>query len=150
VVARALGRPCVVGCGADSLQSLTGRRVTVDGSAGIVYDGELEMQVRREESEPCLSKLLEWSVERSPIRVLTAAPPEAIVIDLDLTANLDEPDAVTRALSSLQPGACVRGAIFSSNDDAVRAAMRAGAGIIVTYPRLPALLVAVQSQPPLN
>jgi hypothetical protein len=51
---------------------------------------------------------------------------------------------------SLQPGACVRGAIFSSNDDAVRTAIRAGVSIIVTYPRLPALLVAVQSQPSLN
>jgi len=150
VVARALGKPCVVGCGADALQSLAGRQVTVDGSTGIVYDGELEMQVRCEATEPCLSKLLEWSIERSPIRVLAAAPPEAIVIDLDLTANLDEPDGVARTLLSLRPGACVRGAIFSSNDDAVRAAIRAGVSIIVTYPRLPALLVAVQSQPSLN
>jgi pyruvate, orthophosphate dikinase len=150
VVARALGKPCVVGCGVDALRSLTGRQVTVDGSAGIVYDGALATQVRREESEPCLSKLLEWSIARSPIRVLAAAPPEVIVHDLDLTANLDEPDAVTKAISSLKPGACVRGAIFSSSDDAVRAAIQAGVGIIVTYPRLPALLVAAQSQPSLN
>jgi pyruvate, orthophosphate dikinase len=150
VVARALGKPCVVGCGVDALRALNGLQVTVDGSAGIVYDGALATQVRREESEPCLAKLLEWSIERSPIRVLAAAPAEVVVNDLDLTANLDEPDAISKALSSLKPGACVRGAIFSSSDDAVRAAIQAGVSIIVTYPRLPALLAAVQSQPSLN
>jgi hypothetical protein len=134
-----------VGCGIDALRGLPGRQVTVDGSADIVYDGTLPTQVRREESEPCLSKLLQWSVERSPIRVLDEAPPDVGVVDLDIAANLDEPDAVSKALSSLQPGTCVRGAIFSTSDDAVRAAMRAGVSIIVTYPRLPALLAAVQS-----
>jgi pyruvate, orthophosphate dikinase len=150
VVARALGKPCVVGCGVDALMGLGGNRVTVDGAAGLIYAGELETEIRREESEPLLSQLLAWAIERSPIRVLTDAPTESGVLDLDMLSDAPKPEAIAEALKSLPPGGCVRGAIFSTNDTAVQAALRAGAGVIVTYPRLPALLAAVQYQPAKN
>jgi pyruvate,orthophosphate dikinase len=150
VVARALGKPCVVGCGVDALMGLTGKRVTVDGATGVIYAGELETEIRREETEPMLSQLLAWGIERAPVPVLTAAPAQCHVVDLDLLANAEEPEAIAEALKNLPPGACVRGAILSTNDAAVQAALRAGAGVIVTYPRLPALLVAVQYQPAKN
>jgi pyruvate,orthophosphate dikinase len=146
VVARALGKPCVVGCGVDVLQSLAGKRVTVDGASGIVYAGELAVKTRHEETEPSLSQLLQWGIERAPIRVLTAAPDGLPVIDMDQVVNPDQLGSIVEAMRALPPGACVRGAIFSTNDDAVRAAMAAGVSVIVTYPRLPALLVAVQGE----
>jgi len=150
VVARALGKPCVVGCGVDALMGLGGKRVTVDGAAGLIYAGELETEIRREETEPSLSQLLAWGIERAPIRVLADAPTASPVLDLDLLANAEKPEAIAEALESLPPGGWVRGAIFSTSDAAVQAALRAGAGVIVTYPRLPALLVAVQYQPAKN
>jgi pyruvate,orthophosphate dikinase len=146
VVARALGRPCVVGCGTASLQLLAGRKVTVDGEAGVVYDGELAMETRREEADPVLLQLIEWAIERAPIKIESVAPPGVSVVDLDGLANAAEPDAIREALSSLPRGSCVRGLVFAADDDAVRAAIEAGVAIIVTYPRLPALLAAVQRQ----
>jgi pyruvate,orthophosphate dikinase len=150
VVARALGKPCVVGCGVDALMGLGGKRVTVDGAAGLIYAGELETEIRREETEPLLSQLLAWGIERAPIRVLADAPTVSPVLDLDLLADAEKPEAIAGALQSLPPGGWVRGAIFATSDAAVQAALRAGAGVIVTYPRLPALLVAVQYQPAKN
>jgi len=41
LVSRELGRPCVVGCGTDVVSALAGRTVTVDGGAGVVWDGEV-------------------------------------------------------------------------------------------------------------
>lgn len=41
LVSRELGRPCVVGCGPGVVAALAGRRVTVDGGAGVVLDGEV-------------------------------------------------------------------------------------------------------------
>jgi pyruvate, orthophosphate dikinase len=150
VVARALGKACVVGCGVDALLGLNGKRVTVDGAAGLIYEGALDTEIRREETEPLLSQLLAWAIERSPIRVLAQTPAHAQVLDLDLLADAETPEALAAALKNLPPGSCVRGAVFSTNDTAVQAALQAGAGIIVTYPRLPALLVAVQYQPAKN
>ena len=147
VVARALGKPCVVGCGIDALMGLSGKRITVDGAAGLIYAGELQTQIRREETEPLLSQLLAWGIEFAPVRVLAAAPTGSSIVDLDLLADAEDPNAIAEALKNLPPGGYVRGAIFSTNDAAVQAALRAGAGMIVTYPRLPALLVAVQYQP---
>lgn len=58
VVSRALGRPCVVGCG-DSVLALAGRIVTVDG-AGSVWDGALRLVVPTRDANPWLARLLEW------------------------------------------------------------------------------------------
>ncbi|RHW24712.1 pyruvate, phosphate dikinase [Nocardioides immobilis] len=44
VVSREIGRPCVVGCGAGTLDRLAGHEVTVDGSTGRVWLGRLVAQ----------------------------------------------------------------------------------------------------------
>ena len=44
VVSRALGVPCITGCGDASVTGLAGRTVTVDGSEGDILDGALEVQ----------------------------------------------------------------------------------------------------------
>ncbi|MEJ2863815.1 pyruvate, phosphate dikinase [Actinomycetospora flava] len=41
LVAREAGLPCVVGCGDGTVAALAGRRVTVDGTRGVVLDGDL-------------------------------------------------------------------------------------------------------------
>lgn len=61
VVSRALGRPCVVGCGDDVL-ALAGRTVTIDGS-GRVWAGKLETIVPAAENHPHLRRLTDWAAE---------------------------------------------------------------------------------------
>jgi pyruvate,orthophosphate dikinase len=39
LVCREIGLPCAVGCGPGTIDALTGRIVTVDGTSGIIYEG---------------------------------------------------------------------------------------------------------------
>jgi pyruvate,orthophosphate dikinase len=146
VVARALGKPCVVGCGPGTLSALSGRAVTVDGTTGTIYDGLLLLEIQEEEREPDLAQLLRWADERSRIRVATTAPPDIAVIDFDKVADPAAPGGLARALALLPAGSSVSGALFAQDDGAVEAAIRAGAVLIVTSPRLPALLVCIRTQ----
>ncbi len=59
VVSRALGRPCVVGCGAGIL-ALAGQMVTIDG-AGAIYAGALPMVVPEPADHVWFSRLLDWA-----------------------------------------------------------------------------------------
>lgn len=57
VVSRELGLPAVVGCGAGVVAALDGRTITVDGGAGEVYDGVLELTAWSEADSPDLVEL---------------------------------------------------------------------------------------------
>ncbi|GAA5167509.1 pyruvate, phosphate dikinase [Pseudonocardia eucalypti] len=61
VVCRELGVPCVVGTGAGTVTSLGGRVVTVDGTAGVIYDGALPTASPASSSDPDLAQLTEWA-----------------------------------------------------------------------------------------
>ena len=140
VVGRALGRPCVVGCGEGRLVDLAGRIVTVDGQAGRVYDGRLAVVSPSEDDDPTLSQLLRWAAELSDIAVESTSPAGAI--DLDLLPG--DPAQLAEIFASVPRGAAVRGAVLAS-DEGVRAAITAGVAVIVTNPRLPALLQVAQA-----
>ena len=47
VVSRELGRPCVVGCGSNTVTALAGQRVTLDGATGRVWAGNLAVEQSR-------------------------------------------------------------------------------------------------------
>jgi len=146
VVARALGKPCVVGCGAGTLQTLLTQTVTVDGNTGTIYADVLPLEIQREAADADLAQLIAWAAERSAIRVETAAPAGVDVIDFDHLARMGEPGGLARALELIPPGSSVRGALFAQDDIAAEAAVRAGVTLIVTSPRLPALLVCMRTQ----
>jgi phosphohistidine swiveling domain-containing protein len=55
IVSRELGLPCVVGSERATEVLQAGQTVTVDGSAGAVYDGRLEL------GNPAASQLVDWS-----------------------------------------------------------------------------------------
>ena len=97
VVSRDLGLPCVVGCGSGTLRGLTGSKITVDGSAGTIYAGELKLSARSESTDPDLAKLLTWARERTSLRVWT--PDEAPADAVDGT-SLTSAVAVEAALST--------------------------------------------------
>ncbi len=58
VVGRSLGKPVVVGCGADAWQGLAGHAVTVDGDRGVVLAGLLPLIAP--EPDAALETLLAW------------------------------------------------------------------------------------------
>jgi pyruvate, orthophosphate dikinase len=74
VVSRALGRPCVVGAGIGAV-ALAGRVGTVDGAAGLVYDGRVATENPLERDNPRLMQLIDWARARCTV------PPEAAVGD---------------------------------------------------------------------
>jgi pyruvate,orthophosphate dikinase len=72
VVSRELGRPAVVGCGAGVAAALDGRPVTVDGGAGEVFDGVLELTAWSERDSPDLIELAAIARRVSPLRAHAA------------------------------------------------------------------------------
>ena len=143
VVGRALGRACVVGCGEGSLGGLEGRTVTVDGQAGRVYDGSLEVVIPREEDDPALCQLLGWAEPHCDIRIEQV--PSGDCVDLDAVLPAADPSDIAQLFNGVPRGATVRGAILAS-EEGIRAAINAGVGSIVTSPRLPAMLQVAQAR----
>jgi pyruvate,orthophosphate dikinase len=149
VVGRSLGRPCIVGCGTDTLLPLAGRTVTVDGSAGRIYAGELTVDSPDEDADPVLQPLLQWAERRSPVQVLKSSPPGQPIADLDNLADIQDPknDAQLHAyLGDLPPGYAVRGRALGS-EAVVAACVRQGIRTLIACPRLPVLLAAVRAAP---
>jgi pyruvate,orthophosphate dikinase len=140
VVGRALGRPCVVGCGADSLVGLAGKTVTVDGGTGTVYEGALPVVTPREEDDPALRLIAQWAAAHAKVTVVATPPAGARPVDFD--ENLEQSATL---FATLAPGAAVSGARFANDEKAVLAAIEAGATTIITQPVLPALLAAAHA-----
>jgi pyruvate,orthophosphate dikinase len=61
VVCREMGTSCVVGCGIDTVTTLAGQTVTVDGSAGQIYAGALPVVDASSLDDPDLAQLTEWA-----------------------------------------------------------------------------------------
>ena len=140
VVGRALGRPCVVGCGIGSLAALEGRLVTVVGQTGTVYDGELPVVLPREKDDRTLRQLSDWARVYAKIAVTSEARPGGHVVDFDDSVGEEQ-----NVFANLPRNATVKGTLFANDAAAVSAAIAAGATEIVTSPMLPALLAAAQA-----
>jgi pyruvate,orthophosphate dikinase len=69
VVSRELHRPSVVGCGAGVAEALAGKQITVDGVAGEVREGILELTPWSEDDSPDLAALTEIASRYIPLRV---------------------------------------------------------------------------------
>lgn len=149
VVCRALGIPCVVGCGTGKLANLIGKTVTVDGQSGRIFGGALQILVPDERADPGMVTLTQWAQALSPIQVLRPAKaPTENVIDLSHEEGAADPAQIGTLLLRLVganahgKGAC-GGAIAS--DEGVRAAIDVGLKFIIAEPVLPVLLAAVQA-----
>jgi pyruvate,orthophosphate dikinase len=145
VVGRALGRPCVVGCGQGVVAALVGRTVTVDGAGGVVYAGELPVTRPNEEDDPVLRTLCEWAAAHTPVKVETACNDAIILLDTE-ALSISDVDSLRRALARLPAGATVGGALFARDDDAVAAAVEASVATIIARPKLPVLLASVHAR----
>jgi len=139
VVSRALGLPCVVGCGDEVVAALTDRAVTVDGQAGVVFDGRLPVEAPAEADNPLLCQMAEWAREFSPLEVRDpAAALAAGALDLDHVQGGELPDELRRILCDVKGAS--GGALES--DEGVAEATAAGLEFIGASQKLPALLAA--------
>lgn len=144
VVARALGLPCVVGCGKGSLEDLAGRTVTVDGQAGRVYEGALAIESPDASDHQALATLGEWAASRSPLRVSPPTSPEAReAVDLSDNDAAADPTRIGEVLRGLTGARGARGGAIAS-DEGVCAALAVGLEFIVAEPVLPPLLSALR------
>lgn len=148
VVGRALGIPCVVGCGAGVVDQLMGRDITVDGTAGTVHEGLAALVTPREDQEPEVKRLLEWAREASPVTVLLthdldeAADDLADLVDLDHLEGGTEADRVGELLAG---AAIARGSVLESVEG-MEAALRAGVQTFLAPHALPVHLAAIAAQ----
>jgi pyruvate, orthophosphate dikinase len=142
VVSRALGLPCVVGCGGAGIADLAGRMVTVDGGLGRVFAGSLDVVTPDENADERLSLLMAWARRHSPLAVHRPGDaPAGRIIDLSRVEGGEDPDRLAPLLRGYQ-GAC-GGAIVS--DGGVRAAVQEKLAFIIGEPVLPLLLAAIHA-----
>lgn len=144
VVSRALGLPCVVGCGKGSLAKLTNHDVTVDGRSGAVYEGSLPVDVPSEDDSPNIGIVIEWCKAEVPFDVTATSEnvdPET-VLNLDLAAGGADPDTVGEVIRGRAPHlqTITGGAVTAP--DAIAAALETGVSRVVASPVLPVLLSA--------
>jgi pyruvate,orthophosphate dikinase len=140
VVSRALGVPCIVGCGDGVVAALAGRTVTVDGTSGTVFTGSLEVVSPDESDDPDLATLCEWARELAPVQVLRRDG-EVPATALDLNA-LDGGEDPSRIAALIGAARCVRGRVLES-DAGLEAALAAGVECLVTEHLLPSLLYTI-------
>lgn len=134
VICRELGRPCVVGCGMDTVTSLAGQQVTLDGGSGQVWLGERAVDCLEDSGGGDAHTLLEWGLPLISMRLLRPADAPAQAVDLNAHGESWP--------SALAPGAIVRGAVLDT-DAGIVAALRAGVAAAVVERRLPALLACL-------
>jgi pyruvate, orthophosphate dikinase len=145
VVSRALGIPCVVGCGPGSLQRLRGRTLTVDAASGSVYAGALEVVVPDERADPRLAQLTGWAQARSPLKILRPSQVPAVgIADLSHVPGAADPILIGSIVAGLRGAQGIRGGAAASREG-IRAAIAAGLEFVVAEPVLPALLAAVHA-----
>ncbi len=137
VLSRELGLPCVVGCGANTVTALVGRRVTLDGGRGTVWAGDLTLDAMDEHFVADVRTLLEWGMPLIPLRLLRIDEAGPDAVDLDALQQ--------DWRNGLTPGATFRGRVLDT-DAGIRAAMAAGVRAAVVRQRLPALVACLQSE----
>jgi pyruvate,orthophosphate dikinase len=137
VVSRELGRPCVVGCGSNTVVALAGECVTVDGNSGRVWRGDLTLDHSEEHASEDLRKLVEWGLPLIPMRLLQPDAATGDVVDLDAVGE--------NWRDALRPGITVSGQVLET-DGGIQTAMAAGVQAAVVHRRLPALLACLSAR----
>jgi pyruvate,orthophosphate dikinase len=143
VVSRALGLPCVVGCGSGSLEFLSGRIITVDGALGRIFEGALEVVTPDETSDERLAVLTRWAKARSPL--IIHRPSEAPSEDLIDLNTVEGGEDLNRLSGLIRGYRGARGGGIAS-DEGIRAALQEKLEFVVGEPILPLLIAAIRWQ----
>ena len=142
VVSRALGTPCIVGCGNGVLQNLAGQIVTADGHKGEVLAGAASIELPTESDNPDLQTIMTWLEDRVSLTVLNheeaASLNDSEVFDLNGVAGGEDVDSLPAILAGKK---VITGGVIESNEG-VGAAIDAGVETIVAKNKLPVMLAA--------
>lgn len=142
VVSRALGTPCIVGCGGGVLQSMAGKIVTADGHKGVVLEGAAPIELPAESDNEDLRILIEWLEDRISLSVVGHEEigkfDNEDVFDLNGVAGGEDITSLPAMISGKK---AVAGGAIESNEG-VSAAIDAGVATIVAKNRLPVMLAA--------
>ncbi len=138
VVSRELGRPCIVGCGKDRVGSIVGQRVTLDGTTGRIWAGDLTAPAASDDDDAAMRRLVAWGLPRVRLRILPIGESPREAVDLDALGEAWH--------SGLQPHAIVRGRVLDT-DDGLRAALAAGVEAVIVRNRLAAILTCLRASP---
>ena len=141
VVSRALGVPCITGCGEGSVTALAGQMVTVDGSNGRIFDGALPVQEPDETALSDLVRLTRIAERLSPLKVILPEDAPSQALDLNRVEGGSEVDR----LPDLLAGVAIAGGGALAEDRGIAHALHAGVTTIVGRPRLPILLAAIRA-----
>jgi pyruvate,orthophosphate dikinase len=142
VVGRSLGVPCVVGCGAGLLEELEGQIVTVDGTTGSIYAGELEIEMPDSRKVDGIRRLTAEADSICPIRVIRPEDVTDEPFDLSLVEGGDD---INRLPELLVGKRTVKGAGLYL-PGGIEAARAAGVECVVARPRLPLMLAAIHQE----
>lgn len=135
VLSRELGRPCIVGCGSQTVTRLAGKLVTLDGASGRVWAGDLTLLQSERSGADDVRTLIEWGMPLLSMQLLRPEDAPADTIDLDALGE--------HWRAALKPGASVRGRVLETAHG-IRATMTAGVRSAVVHHRLAALVACLQ------
>ncbi len=121
---------------------MAGTIATVDGATGIVYAGELAVEIPDEAADANLSQLIDWARPRSGVQVIRPRDAGGIAHYVDVDAQLSGGE--TDTLPALLAGVDVARGLALSNPETARIAKAQGVRTIVTEPVLPALLAILE------
>jgi len=147
VVGRALGVPCIVGCGLGSLSSLEGKKVTVDATSGQVFEGCLPVTRPKENDDPRLVRIRDWAIARSSMKVIERS--QALAFDIFNLDEQDDCDGPEQILLALKDQKVVSGSVLDSGVG-VLAAIEAGVETIVTDNLLAVTLAVIEANSATN
>ena len=142
VVSRALGVPCVTGCGDATVTALAGRTITVDGAEGLILADALDVQEPDETALSGIVRLTRIAEGVSPVRVILPGDAPSSALDLNAVEGGSELDR----LPELLKGVDIAGGGALADDKGVAIAVAAGVKTIVGQPRLAILLAALRAQ----
>ena len=143
VVSRALGVPCIVGCGDDTVTALADQVVTVDANEGCVYAGELAVVTPGESDDERLGKLTAWAAEACSLQVLRYGQDAGgEVLDLDTLEGGEDPERLPDLLRDCR---IVKGGAIES-DFGVGVALSCGVETIVARHPLAVMLAAIHAE----
>jgi pyruvate,orthophosphate dikinase len=142
VISRALGLPCVVGCGSGTVTRLAGQTVTVEGSLGQVFEGLMDVETPDETHDERLALLAQWARGLSPIAVHRPhEAPAGAILDLSAVEGGEDPEKIGGLLAGAR---AARGGAIAS-EAGVRAALANRLEFILAEPVLPVLLSAIHA-----
>ena len=144
VVGRALGLPCVVGCGAGALAASDRQDGHRRRMPGKVFQGALPIETPNENDNALLAVLAKWAAKRSPLRIVAGCPGRRRCRRSERGRRALLIPRIGEVISALKPAKGARGRLHRVGRRRARRHRRRDLEFIVADPVLPALLEAAE------